>query len=133
LYLRKFSGEKNIRLNGYVSLFERFKKLFGGFETQKLSHIFELNTITQPFICFQMKQRQIVLLFFFLLSCSTSFGQDSEPVRNTIINNGIGLGGAIAVAISWSRNKSILWVIIHGLFGWLYVIYYYFTRQKNEA
>ncbi|MBL0158711.1 MAG: hypothetical protein IPP47_16630 [Bryobacterales bacterium] len=41
---------------------------------------------------------------------------------------GIGLGSAIAVAISWSINKSILWAIIHGLFGWLYVVYYAVTR-----
>lgn len=41
---------------------------------------------------------------------------------------GIGLGSAIAVAISWSLNKSILWAIIHGLFGWLYVVYYALTR-----
>ncbi|HEY3440564.1 MAG TPA: hypothetical protein VGK29_07430 [Paludibaculum sp.] len=41
---------------------------------------------------------------------------------------GIGLGSAIAVAISWSIHKSILWAIIHGLFGWLYVVYYAVTR-----
>lgn len=37
---------------------------------------------------------------------------------------GIGLGAAIAVAISWSVNKSILWAIVHGLLGWIYVVYY---------
>jgi hypothetical protein len=41
---------------------------------------------------------------------------------------GIGLGSAIAVTISWSINKSILWAIIHGLFGWLYVVYYAVTH-----
>ena len=41
---------------------------------------------------------------------------------------GIGLGSAIAVAISWSLHKSLLWVIIHGVFSWFYVIYYAFTR-----
>lgn len=34
------------------------------------------------------------------------------------------VGIAIAVTLSWSVNKSILWAILHGLFGWLYVIYY---------
>lgn len=41
---------------------------------------------------------------------------------------GIGLGSAIAVAISWSLHKSVLWAIIHGVLSWLYVIYYVLTR-----
>lgn len=41
---------------------------------------------------------------------------------------GIGLGSAIAVAISWSVNKSIVWAAIHGVLSWIYVIYYAFTR-----
>lgn len=41
---------------------------------------------------------------------------------------GIGLGSAIAVAISWSLHQSIIWAIIQGFFGWFYVIYYAFTR-----
>jgi hypothetical protein len=41
---------------------------------------------------------------------------------------GIGLGSAIAVAISWSANQSILWAILHGFFSWFYVIYYAVTR-----
>jgi hypothetical protein len=40
--------------------------------------------------------------------------------------SGISLGSAIAVAISWSLNKSVLWAILHGIFGWFYVIYYAF-------
>lgn len=47
---------------------------------------------------------------------------------NTAAQAGIGLGSAIAVAISWSLNQSIIWAIIHGFFGWFYVIYYAFTR-----
>lgn len=41
---------------------------------------------------------------------------------------GISLGSAIAVAISWSLNKSIIWAIVHGVFSRFYVIYYAFTR-----
>ena len=37
---------------------------------------------------------------------------------------GIGFGTALAITISWSANKSLLWAIIHGLLSWLYVIYY---------
>jgi hypothetical protein len=42
---------------------------------------------------------------------------------------GIGFGSALAITISWSVNHSILWAIIHGVFSWLYVIYYAVTRQ----
>lgn len=41
---------------------------------------------------------------------------------------GIGLGSAIAVAISWTQNQSILWAIFHGFISWIYVIYYALTR-----
>jgi hypothetical protein len=41
---------------------------------------------------------------------------------------GIGFGTALAIAISWSQHKSILWAILHGIFSWLYVIYYAVTR-----
>lgn len=48
--------------------------------------------------------------------------------RNDAAKAGIGLGTAIAVAISWSLNKSIVWAIIHGVLSWIYVIYYALTR-----
>ena len=41
---------------------------------------------------------------------------------------GIGLGSAIAVAVSWSLHKSILWAVIHGVLSWFYVIYFMITR-----
>ena len=37
---------------------------------------------------------------------------------------GIGIGTIIAMYISWTMWHSILWVIVHGLLGWLYVIYF---------
>jgi hypothetical protein len=42
-----------------------------------------------------------------------------------VTKSGITFGSALAIAISWSVNKSILWAIIHGLFSWLYVIYFF--------
>ena len=46
---------------------------------------------------------------------------------------GIGLGAAIAVAVSWSLHKSILWAVIHGVLSWFYVIYYVVTRPGGLA
>ena len=48
--------------------------------------------------------------------------------KSDAAKGGIGLGSAIAVAISWSIHKSILWAIIHGLLGWFYVVYYALTH-----
>ena len=41
---------------------------------------------------------------------------------------GIGFGTALAIAISWTKNQSILWAIFHGILSWIYVIYYAITR-----
>ena len=41
---------------------------------------------------------------------------------------GVSMGTALAIAISWSEYRSILWAIVHGFLSWLYVIYYALTR-----
>jgi hypothetical protein len=41
---------------------------------------------------------------------------------------GVGFGSALAITISWSLHKSILWAIVHGFLSWFYVIYYLLTR-----
>ena len=50
-------------------------------------------------------------------------------VSSGATSSGISLGSAIAVTVSWSLYHSLLWAIIHGVFGWLYVIYYALTRR----
>jgi hypothetical protein len=45
-------------------------------------------------------------------------------IRVEAAKSGITFGSALAIAISWSANKSILWAIVHGLLGWIYVIYF---------
>ncbi|HJQ19356.1 MAG TPA: hypothetical protein VJ867_03335 [Gemmatimonadaceae bacterium] len=61
---------------------------------------------------------------------------EGEPVRErvvyrtrNIVKNGVGFGSALAIAISWSENHSILWAIVQGILSWLYVIYYALTRH----
>jgi hypothetical protein len=52
-----------------------------------------------------------------------------KQVNNTtVISSGFGLGTLIAVALSWGANHSIIWAIIDGFLGWLYVIYYWLFR-----
>ena len=38
------------------------------------------------------------------------------------------LGIALAVSISWTSYKSIIWAIVHGALNWIYVIYYLVTN-----
>jgi hypothetical protein len=45
-----------------------------------------------------------------------------------VVKAGTSFGSALAIAISWSVHKSILWAIIHGILSWIYVIYYAVTR-----
>jgi hypothetical protein len=41
------------------------------------------------------------------------------------VSSGIGLGTVIAVIISWITWHDVGWTIIHGLLGWLFVIWYF--------
>jgi len=48
--------------------------------------------------------------------------------RRETIRTGITFGSALAIVISWSLNKSVLWAIIHGILSWIYVIYYVIVK-----
>ena len=43
---------------------------------------------------------------------------------STAAGGGIGLGGLLAVLLSWTVNHSVLWCILHFLCGWFYVGWY---------
>ena len=56
----------------------------------------------------------------------------AEIERTVYVSNGVGFGAALAVVCSWQRNRSILWAILAGIFGWFYVIYFAITRRPDE-
>jgi hypothetical protein len=37
---------------------------------------------------------------------------------------GIGIGNILALVISYAKWHSIFWAVVHGILGWLYVLYY---------
>lgn len=49
----------------------------------------------------------------------------------TVIKAGVSFGSALAMVISWTANKSLLWAIVHGLLSWLYVVYYAVRYQYH--
>ena len=45
-----------------------------------------------------------------------------------VVRSGVTFGSVLAITISWSLHKSLLWAMIHGVFSWFYVIYFALTR-----
>ena len=78
-----------------------------------------------------MRKILYVFLFpvLFLMSCYGGPVHDGYGMP-LYVGPGVGLGTIIAVVVSWSRNKSILWAILHGILGWLYVIYALLVPKK---
>ena len=73
--------------------------------------------------------KRTIFTLFLLTLTTVVFGQEYITSNTqTITSSGISLGSAIAVVASWDRNRSILWAILHGIFGWFYVIYFALTR-----
>jgi hypothetical protein len=49
-----------------------------------------------------------------------------------LISYGISFGTALAIAISFNQNRSVIWAIIHGFFSWFYVIYYLLFKRTSS-
>ena len=74
--------------------------------------------------------KKITLSILLMAICMPLFANNNSETTSTIVtSSGISLGTAIAVVASWSKNKSILWAVIHGFLSWFYVIYFALTRK----
>jgi hypothetical protein len=40
-----------------------------------------------------------------------------------------GFGSMLSITLSWSVNHSIVWMILHGICSWFYVIYYALEKR----
>ena len=53
---------------------------------------------------------------------------DKNEKKTTVVEKtvktGVSFGSALAMAISFSTWHSVGWAIVHGVLGWIYVIYY---------
>jgi len=74
------------------------------------------------------------LLLTTILTIPAMAHVDNGSIVNAqnVLESGVSLGAVIAVVASWSRNRSILWAIFHGICGWFYVVYFALTRTENE-
>ena len=60
-------------------------------------------------------------LLLYRLQQTESKNKSSIPKE---LRSGIGFGCALAMIISYVNWQSVLWAVIHGLLGWVYVVYY---------
>ena len=74
----------------------------------------------------------LLITFCFITAQTSTDLESTNKVTNTVTQTGISLGSVIAVVTSWDRNKSLLWAIIHGILGWLYVIYFAVTDFSKK-
>jgi hypothetical protein len=80
-----------------------------------------------------MNKIKLTLIFLLIVSLDCfSQASGNNGIRNTAISGGIGLGTVLAVVVSWERNKSVLLAFLHGIFSWLYVLYFVLTRKPEE-
>ena len=50
--------------------------------------------------------------------------EQMHTAKSSSVNVGVTFGSALAMVISYVTWKSVGWAILHGMFGWGYVIYY---------
>lgn len=50
--------------------------------------------------------------------------EQRNAAKSSSVNVGVTFGSALAMVISYVTWKSVGWAILHGVFGWGYVIYY---------
>ena len=55
-------------------------------------------------------------------------GSRYTSVRVEGAKYGVGFGSALAIAVSYANNHSLLWAVIDGLLGWIYVIFFALLR-----
>jgi len=56
-------------------------------------------------------------------------GRGSYSVRVEGAKYGASFGSALAIAISYGNNHSVVWAIIDGILSWIYVIYFLLFRS----
>lgn len=55
--------------------------------------------------------------------------QRLTPYRAAFIKYGLTYGAVAAMVLSYSVNKSILWMLIDGWLSWIYVIFFALFRS----
>lgn len=47
-----------------------------------------------------------------------------RKITTNLTMSGLGLGTILSVVISYDLYKNVFWAFLHGLLGWIYVVFY---------
>ena len=70
------------------------------------------------------EQYEILLYKVQELEQKVQAAEQRNFTNNSSVHVGVTFGSALAMVISYVTWKSVGWAILHGVFGWGYVIYY---------
>ena len=56
---------------------------------------------------------------------------DNNHIVKQTVKTGISFGSCLAIVIYYTAWKSIFWAILHGLFSWVYVVYYFIVHYHK--
>lgn len=123
--IKKFRTDKGMTQDGLAEVLNVTRQAVSNWENEKTQPDIEtLNSIAEAL---EVTVEELI------------YGVAREPVVREIIHErtvkegtkaGVGFGSALAMVISYVTWHSIGWAILHGLLGWLYVIYYIIMYLK---
>ena len=59
-------------------------------------------------------------------ACEPQSSKDSSG--KIVAGSSLGFGAVLAIVMSWTAYQSIIWAVLHGLLGWIFVVYFLFTH-----
>ena len=115
--IQKFRKAKNITQEELAEKLNVTRQAVSNWETDKTQP--DVDTLTQLSEALDVTVEELI------------YGEQKtklETVTRTVTSDGskagISFGAALAMVISYAKWQSIGWAIVHGILGWVYVIYY---------
>ena len=56
----------------------------------------------------------------------------SKKIVKRSVEKGVTFGSVLAMVISFATWKSVGWAIVHGLMGWVYVVYFLIRYRQDK-
>lgn len=111
--IQKFRKAKNITQEELAEELNVTRQAVSNWETDKTQP--DVDTLTQLSEALDVTVEELI------------YGEQKTKLETVTSDGGkagISFGAALAMVISYAKWQSIGWAIVHGILGWVYVIYY---------